>query len=136
MSRPWRWVAGVAGLIGVMTACQERLTSPADCPALCPGGSVQAFDTVVPAVALRDSSFPAHKDSANGYVARGQGAALLVSSGFAASEDRAVYRFAVRNNGIVVRDTLRTYAVDSALLSLTKDQVGAMNAVRVHRWHN
>ena len=25
---------------------------------------------------------------------------------------------------------------DSALLSLTKDQVGAMNAVRVHRWHN
>jgi hypothetical protein len=102
-----------------MTACQERLTSPADCPALCPGGSVQVFDTVVPALALRDSSFPAHKDSANGYVARGQGAALLVSSGFAASEDRAVYRFAPRANSIAVRDTLRTFAVDSALLNLT-----------------
>jgi hypothetical protein len=119
VSRPWRWVAGVAGLIGVMTACQEKLTSPADCPALCPGGSVQVFDTVVPALALRDSSFPAHKDSANGYIARGQGAALLVSSGFAASEDRAVYRFAPRANAIAVRDTLRAYAVDSALLNLT-----------------
>jgi hypothetical protein len=119
VSRPWRWVAGVAGLIGVMTACQEKLTSPADCPALCPGGSVQVFDTVVPALALRDSSFPAHKDSANGYVARGQGAALLVSSGFAASEDRAVYRFAVRGDSIAVRDTLRAYAVDSAQLALT-----------------
>jgi hypothetical protein len=119
VSRPWRWVAGVAGLIGVMTACQEKLTSPADCPALCPGGSVQVFDTVVPAVALRDSSFPAHKDSANGYVARGQGAALLVSNGFEASEDRAVYRFAPRANAIAVRDTLRGYAVDSALLNLT-----------------
>lgn len=119
MSRPWRWVAGVAGLIGVMTACQERLTSPADCPALCPGGAVQVFDTVVPAVALRDSSFPAHKDSANGYVARGQGAALLVSNGFEASEDRAIYRFAPRGDSIAVRDTLRAYAVDSAVLSLT-----------------
>ena len=90
-----------------MTACQEKLTSPADCPALCPGGSVQVFDTVVPALALRDSSFPAHKDSANGYVDRGQGVGLLLSSGFAASEDRAVYRFAARGDSIVVRDTLR-----------------------------
>jgi hypothetical protein len=102
-----------------MTACQEKLTSPADCPALCPGGSVQVFDTVVPALALRDSSFPAHEDSANGYIARGQGPALLVSSGFAASEDRAVYRFAVRGDSIAVRDTLRAYAVDSAQLALT-----------------
>jgi hypothetical protein len=119
VSRPWRWVAGVAGLIGLMTACQEKLTSPADCPALCPGGSVQVFDTVVTALALRDSSFPAHKDSANGYVARGQGSALLVSSGFAASEDRAVYRFAARGDSIAVRDTLRGYTVDSVLVTLT-----------------
>jgi hypothetical protein len=102
-----------------MTACQERLTSPADCPALCPGGSVQVFDTVVPAVALRDSSFPAHKDSANGYVSRGQGAALLVSNGFAGSEDRAVYRLGTRGDSIAVRDTLRAYTVDSVLLNVT-----------------
>ena len=119
MTRPWRWVAGVVGVIGVMTACQERLTAPADCPALCPGGSVQVFDTVVPAVALRDSSFPAVKDGLNGYISRGQGSAELVSSGFAASEDRAVYRFVARGDSIAVRDTLRAYAVDSAQVSLT-----------------
>jgi hypothetical protein len=119
VTHPWRWVAGVVGLIGVMTACQERLTSPADCPALCPGGSVQVFDTLVTAVALRDSSFPAHKDSANGYIARGQGPALLVSNGYAASEDRAVYRFNARGDSIVVRDTLRAYVVDSVLVNLT-----------------
>ena len=119
MTHPWRWVAGVVGLIGVMTACQERLTSPADCPALCPGGSVQVFDTLATAVALRDSSFPAHQDSANGYIARGQGSALLVSNGYAASEDRAVYRFNARGDSIVVRDTLRAYVVDSVLVNLT-----------------
>jgi hypothetical protein len=109
----------VVGLIGVMTACQERLTSPADCPALCPGGSVQVFDTVVTAVSGRDSSFPSFADRANGYIARGQGTAELVSSGFAASEDRAVFRFAPRGDSIAVRDTLRSYVVDSALLTLT-----------------
>ncbi|MEP6687053.1 MAG: hypothetical protein ABJC36_01815 [Gemmatimonadales bacterium] len=119
MSGPWRWVAGVVGLIIVMTACQERLTSPADCPALCPGGSVQVFDTVVSVVSGRDSSFPAFVDRVNGYVARGQGTAELVSNGFAASEDRAVYRFAPLGDSIAVRDTLRSYVVDSALLSLT-----------------
>ena len=119
MSGPWRWIAGVVGLIGVMTACQERLTSPADCPALCPGGSVEVFDTVVSVVAGRDSSYPSFVDRNNGYIGRGQGTALLVSSGFAASEDRAVYRFAARGDSIKVRDTLRSYTVDSAQLSFT-----------------
>jgi hypothetical protein len=116
---PWRWVAGVVATITVMTACQERLTSPAECPALCPGGSAQVFDTVVPAVALRDSSFPAFADRASGYLARGQGTALLLSNGFAVSEDRAVYRFAPRGDSITVRDTLRSYSVDSVRLSFT-----------------
>ena len=80
---------------------------------------MQVFDTVVPALALRDSSFPVHRDSANGYVARGQGEGLLLSSGFAASEDRAVYRFAARGDSIAVRDTLRGYAVDSVKLTMT-----------------
>ncbi len=119
MSGPWRWIAGVVGLIGVMTACQERLTSPADCPALCPGGSVEVFDTVVSVVAGRDSSYPSFVDRNNGYIGRGQGTALLVSSGFAASEDRAVYRFAARGDSVKVRDTLRSYTVDSAQLSFT-----------------
>jgi hypothetical protein len=120
--RRWAgWCAAVAIGVGIVTACQERLTSPAECPELCPGGSPQVFDTVVPAVAGRDSSFPSPADFANGggYVNRGRGTALLLSSGFVGSEDRAVYRFAPRSDLILVRDTLRSYTVDSARINLT-----------------
>lgn len=119
MIGPWRWVAGVVVLIGVVTACQEKLTSPADCPALCPGGSIEVFDTVVVASSGRDSSFPAFVDRANGYVARGQGTAELVSSGFGPSEDRAVYRFTALSDSIAVRDTLRSFVFDSASITVT-----------------
>ncbi|HUR94179.1 MAG TPA: hypothetical protein VMY76_06320 [Gemmatimonadales bacterium] len=115
----WRWAGGVLLLTAIVTACQERLTSPADCPALCPGGSVEVFDTIVPVVQNRDSSFPVFADRASGYVDRGGGPALLVSNGFAASEDRAVYRFAPRSDSLVVRDTLRAYTVDSVTFNLS-----------------
>jgi len=114
------WCAAVAVGVGIVTACQERLTSPAECPELCPGGPPQVFDTVVPAAAGLDSSFPAAADFASGgYVNRGRGTALLLSSGFVASEDRTVYRFAPRGDQIAVRDTFRTYTVDSASLNVT-----------------
>lgn len=115
----WRWAGGVLLCTLVAAACQERLTSPGDCPALCPGGTAAVFDTVVPALQDRDSSFPAFADRAFGYVDRGRGTALLVSNGFAASEDRALYRFAPRGDSIGVRDTLRAYAVDSVRFSLS-----------------
>jgi hypothetical protein len=115
----WRWAGGVVLLVAAVAACQEQLTAPADCPGLCPGGTAQVFDTIVPAVQDRDSSFPAFVDRASGYVDRGKGRALLVSNGFAASEDRAVYRFAPRGDSVALRDTLRSYAVDSVLLSMT-----------------
>jgi hypothetical protein len=116
-----RWCAAVAIGVGIVTACQEHLTSPADCPELCPGGSPQVFDTVVPAVVGSDSSFPGPGDfaSGGGYVNRGRGTALLLSSGFPGSEDRAVYRFAPRSDVISVRDTLRSFSVDSALINVT-----------------
>jgi hypothetical protein len=115
-----RWTAAAAIVAAIVTACQERLTSPAECPELCPGGSPPVFDTIVPAVAGLDSSFPAAADIASGgYVNRGRGTALLLSNGFPASEDRAVYRFAPRSDQIAVRDTFRTYTVDSAKINLT-----------------
>jgi hypothetical protein len=114
-----RWTAGAVLGAVIFAACQERLTAPGQCPELCPGGSAQAIDTVVPAVAGRDSSFPSAADAANGYVGRGGGDALLLSNGFAASEDRPVYRFAPRSDLIKVRDTLRTYTIDSAQIALT-----------------
>jgi hypothetical protein len=114
------WCAAVAIGVGIVTACQERLTSPADCPELCPGGSPQVFDTVVTALAGLDSSYPSPADFANGgYVNRGRGLALLLSNGFIASEDRPIYRFAPRSDQISVRDTFRTYTVDSAIINVT-----------------
>jgi hypothetical protein len=105
-----RWI-GWLGLGIVIAACQERLTAPADCPALCPGGTPAIFDTVIEAVALADSSFPRVGDPGGGYKDRGKGAALLVSNGLAASEDRAVYRFAARGDSV-------GYTVDSAAIVL------------------
>jgi hypothetical protein len=79
------------------------------------------FDTIIPALAGADSSFPSAEEFAtgSGYVTRGHGVALLVSNGFAASDDRAVYRFVPRSDQITVRDTLRTYTVDSAAITVT-----------------
>ena len=34
----------LAGL--ALAGCQEKLTTPADCPTLCPGGQPQIFDEV------------------------------------------------------------------------------------------
>jgi hypothetical protein len=120
VSRVTRWLAAVVGLAAVGTACQEKLTAPAECPQLCPGGSAQAFDTVIPATANRDSSFPNAVDFASGgYVGRGRGVALLVSNGYAASEDRAIYRFFPRSDQVRLLDTLRSYTVDSAAISFS-----------------
>ena len=112
MRRLWRWAGGAAVLAAAIAGCQERLTSPAECPELCPGGNSQVFDTVVVPEALRDSSF-------TGYVEPRQRHAELLSSGFAPSEDRAIYKFAPRGDSITVRDTVRAYTVDSVLFTLT-----------------
>ena len=106
----WSWLAaGLAAL--AVAACQERFTAPAECPAQCPGGSSDVFDTVLTTVPGADSSF-------EGYVEGGSGVALLVSNGLEASENRAIYRFAPRPDSIEVSDTNRGYVVDSVLLSV------------------
>ena len=103
--------AGVALLIAVSGGCQERLTAPAECPELCPGGNAQVFDTVLTALPGADSSY-------TGYVEGGSGPSLLVSNGLEASESRALYRFAPRPDSAEVLDTNRGYVVDSVLFSI------------------
>ncbi len=105
------WLGACGALAALSVGCQERLTAPADCPELCPGGEARVFDTVLTPLANSDSTY-------TGYVARTSAGALLVSNGLPASEDRAVYRFNGRPDSIAVRDTLRPYVVDSALLSI------------------
>jgi hypothetical protein len=107
-----RWVACVGAIAAGALACQEHLTSPGQCPELCPGGSPTVFDTVLSPVQGGD-------ESVSGYVSRGGGVALLTSNGLPASEDRAIYRFVSRQDSITVRDTARAYTVDSVTLGLT-----------------
>jgi hypothetical protein len=96
----------------VLTGCQEKLTSPGDCPALCPGGQPQVFDEVFNPIAGTDSSF-------RGYVQPYSSHALLVSNGLNGGDERGVIRFSRRPDSVGVRDTLRAYAVDSVALGLT-----------------
>ena len=105
---------GIGALLAVITiaGCQEKLTAPADCPALCPGGQPQVFDEVFTAVSGADSSFV-------GYVQPHQAAALLVSNGLEGFEERGLVRFLARADSVNVRDTLRAYTIDSVALSFT-----------------
>ena len=105
---------GIGGLLTVMTiaGCQEKLTAPADCPALCPGGQPQVFDEVFTAVSGADSSFV-------GYIQPHQAAALLVSNGLEGFEERGLVKFLARADSVNVRDTLRAFTIDSVALSFT-----------------
>jgi hypothetical protein len=93
-----------------LVGCQEKLTSPADCPALCPGGRPEVFEEVFTATLGADSSY-------SGYVQRHQARSLLVSNGLQGFEERALVRFPARADSISVRDTLRGYTIDSVALS-------------------
>jgi hypothetical protein len=93
-----------------LVGCQEKLTSPADCPALCPGGRPEVFEEVFTATIGADSSY-------SGYVQRHQARSLLVSNGLEGFEERALVRFPARADSISVRDTLRGYTIDSVALS-------------------
>lgn len=95
-----------------LAGCQEKLTAPADCPTLCPGGQPQVFDEVFTAIAGADSSF-------SGYVQPHQARFLLVSNGLEGFEERALVRFLTRADSVSVRDTLRGYTIDSVALSFT-----------------
>lgn len=109
-----KWGVG-AGLLAVITiaGCQEKLTAPADCPALCPGGQAQVFDEVFTAVSGGDSSFV-------GYLQPYQASALLVSNGLQQGfEERGLVRFLPRSGTFTLRDTARTYTIDSVALSVT-----------------
>ena len=96
----------------LLLGCQEKLTAPADCPALCPGGQPQVFDEVFTATPGADSSYV-------GYVLPHQAPGLLVSNGLQGFEERALIRFLARADSVSVRDTLRAYTIDSVALSFT-----------------
>jgi hypothetical protein len=91
--------------------CQEELTAPGTCPALCPDGLPSVIDTVLTPVPGGDSAFV-------GYVRPGEGGGLLVSNQFSALDARTVLRFAARQDSVLVLDTLRAFTIDSVVLTL------------------
>jgi hypothetical protein len=104
------WVLAFLSIL--LLGCQEKLTSPGDCPALCPGGQPQVFDELLSPIIGADSSF-------SGYVQAPAAPALLVSNGLRGFEERAVMRFPPRSDSVAVRDTLRAYTVDSVAFGFT-----------------
>lgn len=96
----------------VLAGCQEKLTSPGDCPALCPGGQPQVFDTVLTPMVGTDSSF-------SGYIAPSAAAALLVSNGLQGSEERAIVRFTRRSDSVSVAGVMSPYTIDSVAFGFT-----------------
>ncbi len=107
--RRFSFVAAPAALV-LLTACQERLAAPADCPNLCPGNYVVRDTVLVPTLGT-DSSY-------QGYVRAGQGTSLRVSNQLPASDDRAVIRFNARPDSFTISDTARPYTIDSVVLSI------------------
>lgn len=107
-----KWfVPGILAAL-VLTGCQERLTAPADCPALCPGGDLELQDVVL--LPDSDDSYP----DVGGYVDRGLGTSILVSNGLPAADARGIIRFVARADTIFVNDEWVEYAIDSIALSI------------------
>lgn len=115
-------------LVGA-AACTEKLTTPADCPALCPGGQAVFRDTILDALPGLDTSYV-------GYASQQDAISLLVSTGTTYGETRAVVKFLRRGDSLTIKDTARTFAVDSVLLTFglqARDTTVANAVVEVYR---
>lgn len=113
----------------IATACTEKLSMPADCPALCPGGSAEFRDTVLTATLGLDSSY-------SGYVSGSSLVSLLLSTGGSYGNSRGVVRFAPRGDSILIRDTSRTFTVDSVAVQFTlqkSDSTSTAGVVEFYR---
>jgi len=94
-------------LLALLSAgCQEKLATPTDCPALCPGTSLSIRDTILTAKLGLDSTY-------TGYLSADQVGALLVSNGLSAGEARAYAVFPARSDTVFVDATPQTYTIDS-----------------------
>lgn len=105
-----RWVS-IPALAVVAAGCQERLTTPGQCPDLCPGTPIVVRDTTITATPGADSSF-------FGYLPRASRTALLVSSGLPAAEARAFVVFPKHRRDTVTVDGIQlALAIDTMSIS-------------------
>ena len=90
-------------------ACTERLTTPGNCPALCPGGEPEVRDTVLTALPGSDSSF-------SGYSSFTEASSFPLANGGALGESRAVIRFIQRGDSVIVGAESFELAIDSIIV--------------------
>ncbi|MEO5800197.1 MAG: hypothetical protein ABIZ70_09940 [Gemmatimonadales bacterium] len=107
-----RWPLMVMAVVMAVTACTQKLTTPADCPALCPGGQSAFRDTILDAEIGLDSSY-------SGYTSTLDAVGLLASNGGSYGESRFVVKFLRRGDSVLVKDTSRTFTIDSAVVQVT-----------------
>ena len=121
--------AGLATVV-VVAACQENISTPGDCPTLCPGEQIIVRDTSIVATAGSDSAF-------FGYFPRSSNAVLLVSSGLAAGEFRSFVVFPKqRRDSVQVDGVLRALVVDTISMSFSlqaRDSAAKNLKVFLHR---
>lgn len=102
----------VMAAVLLASACTQKLTTPGDCPALCPGGQSAFRDTVIDADVGLDSVY-------SGYSSPLDAVALLASNGGIYGQSRAVVKFLRRGDSLTVRDTSRSFTIDSVLIQVT-----------------
>ncbi len=121
--------AGLAGMV-ILAGCQESISTPGDCPTLCPGEQIIVRDTTIMATAGGDSAF-------FGYAGRSIRTQLLVSSGLAAGEVRSFMVFPrQRRDSITVDGIVKALAVDTISISFTlqaRDTTAKGLTVFLHR---
>lgn len=105
-----RWILFLASVL-VLAGCEEELTVPGQCPELCPGGQPVVLDTVLFATEGGDTAF-------FGYTDRSGVSSLLISDGLDAGEARAWVRFAKRSDSVTVGGIVRSYTVDSVVVTV------------------
>ena len=111
-SRVHRFALGAVLLVAGL-GCRDELTTPGDCPSLCPGGQPQVQELVLPALLNGDTSHV-------GYVPAGIGPSLRISNGLPVSEDRAVALILPRPDSINVSGANRVVTqLDSAIIGVT-----------------
>jgi hypothetical protein len=116
-------------LLALGAGCKEELTTPADCPDLCPGNSLVIRDTVIEARFDLDSTF-------TGYLSHAQVPALLISNGLPAGNARSWATFPRRLDSVTVDGLTHAVTVDSA--AFTFNVIGRDSSVHgtellVHR---
>ncbi len=121
--------AGLATVLAV-AACQENISTPGDCPTLCPGEQIVVRDTVILASPGSDTAF-------FGYGSKAANTVLLVSSGLAAGELRSFLVFPKqRRDSIQVDGAQRALVVDTISISFSlqaRDSTAKNLRVLLHR---